>query len=63
MPSATTVCESCGERVSLVTDESVEILDCPECGQSIKISRHGAHAVPDRDDRHERLREWEEEML
>lgn len=63
MPAKKTICTSCDTRIALVTEESVEILPCPECGQPHKVSELGIHAVPDREDRHERLREWEEEML
>jgi|GEM_PF-6233965 len=63
MPAKQTTCTACDTRIALVTEKSTEILPCPNCSQPHKVSKHGAHAVPDREDRHERLREWEEEML
>lgn len=63
MPTVKTTCSACDNRISLITNVSVKILDCPECGQSYKVSERGAHAVPSQEKRHEKLREWDEEVL
>jgi len=62
MPSATTVCDGCDERVSFETVYDVEFRLCPNCGQRHKVTELGAHPVPDREERHARLREWDEEV-
>ncbi|MBP2251259.1 putative amidophosphoribosyltransferase [Halarchaeum solikamskense] len=63
MPTVKTTCSACDNRISLITNVSVEIIPCPECGQSYKVSERGAHAVPSQEKRHEKLRKWDEEVL
>jgi hypothetical protein len=63
MPTMQTTCSECESRISLITNVSVEILDCPECDESYKVSECGAHPVLSQEKRHEKLREWDEEVL
>lgn len=63
MPAVKTTCSACDSRVSFVTEYEVEILLCPECGQEHKVSERGAHAVLSQEERHKRLRKWDEEVL
>lgn len=63
MPAIKTACSACDSRVSFITEYEVEILLCPECGQEHKVSERGAQAVLSREERHQKLRDWDEEVL
>ncbi|ELZ93561.1 hypothetical protein [Haloferax volcanii] len=67
MTVAKTTCGGCGERVSFLTSEDVDFLPCPECGKEYCVTPNGASPVgeisDEKQERLDRLREWEEEML
>jgi len=67
MSVAKTTCESCGERVSFVTDETVDFLDCPSCGKEYCVSSKGASPVgeisEEKQKRLDKLQRWDEEVL
>jgi len=67
MTVAKTTCGSCGERVSFVSSEDVDFLDCPECGREHCVTPNGASPtgqIPEeKQEKFADLRGWEEEML
>jgi len=64
MTATKTTCGGCGERVSFLSSEDVDFLDCPSCGKEYCVTPHGASPVGEiSEEKQERiadLREWDE---
>lgn len=61
-----TECGSCGERVSFLSDEDIDFLNCPSCGHEHCVTPTGASPTGEisdkKQERLDRLSEFEEEM-